>query len=230
MASNKNNKIVPNRVFIGCPWKTIRPKYEKAAISLEKKYPIHFVLIGREHDQRAEELLGLIKARLLSSTSAIFDVTGGNPNVSLEYGIAEASGLDRILYLNVHVANKPTNKDSAIIADLAGQKRKQWKNEKGLSQLLSEFAKHHNYTKRFEKALGKSSHGMNRHDKKTSRGIALKTIRYLDEKETVRRADLVEYLKGSGYLSSAIEHVLRSFHTEGLIHISSGRYAEVAIS
>ena len=78
----RNKDVVLNRVFIGCPWKIIRPKYLKIVKKLEHKFPIHFVLIGREQNQRAEELLGLIKKNLLSSTVAIFDVTAGNPNVS----------------------------------------------------------------------------------------------------------------------------------------------------
>src|SRR5579864_5249862 len=105
--------VIPNKVFIGCPWKTIRPKFEAGVKAMEKKFPIQFVLIGREHDQRAQELLELIKKELLSSTMAIFDATGGNPNVSLEYGIANASSIDCVIYLNVHGHNKSSTKDSA---------------------------------------------------------------------------------------------------------------------
>ena len=141
---SKTKDVVSNKVFIGCPWKTIRPKYLKIVEKLEHKFPIHFVLIGRESDQRAEELLALIKKNILSSTIAIFDVTSSNANVSLEYGIADASEIDRVIYLNNHQNNRLSSnkdKDTAIIADLAGQKRRQWKNEQSLEKLLHEFSK-----------------------------------------------------------------------------------------
>jgi len=31
--------VVPNQVFIGCSWKTARPKYERIIDDLKKKYP-----------------------------------------------------------------------------------------------------------------------------------------------------------------------------------------------
>lgn len=52
---------VPNQVFIGCPWKTIRPKYEKVIASLKKAFPISFVIVGRDENQDAKELLEVIK-------------------------------------------------------------------------------------------------------------------------------------------------------------------------
>jgi hypothetical protein len=226
---SKKKDIVSNRVFIGCPWKTIRPKYLKIVKRLEHSFPIHFVLIGRESDQRAEELLTLIKKNLLSSSMAIFDVTGGNPNVSLEYGIADASDVQRMIYLNVHGHHK-ADRDSAIIADLAGQKRKQWKNEQSLTRLLNEFSRTHNYTKRFEAFLSKTTSKLTRHEKKSRRTLALKAIHFLNDKDQVRRTDIVESLLGEGYNEDETETVLRSLHAEGLIFVASGRYSQVRIS
>ena len=117
------NPLIPNQVFLGCPWKTVRPKYERTVAKLAKKYPLSFVIVGRDEEQNAEELLSVIMAKLLSSSHAVFDATGGNANVSLEYGIAEAEGLPRSLYLCTHGAAVGTAADHPIISDLAGKRR-----------------------------------------------------------------------------------------------------------
>ena len=39
---------IPNQVFLGLPWKTVRPKYERITQKLRKKYPLSFVIVGRE--------------------------------------------------------------------------------------------------------------------------------------------------------------------------------------
>ena len=228
--SKSKDLVIKNRVFIGCPWKTMRQKYLGIVDKLEHKFPIHFILIGREQDQRAEELLQLIKKNLLSSTIAIFDVTGGNPNVSLEYGIADASEIDRVLYLNVHERNKSSSKDTAIIADLAGQKRKQWKTEDGLNQLLTEFCKLHNFTKRFESIFKKVTGSLTRHRKKSFRTLAIKMVHFLDNKETVRRSDFIEHFRAEGYLEKDIEFLLGKFNEKKLLSVSTGRYSDIIIS
>lgn len=228
MSSNINT--IPNRVFIGCPWKTIRPKYINLIEGLERTYPIHFVLIGRETDQRAEELLGLIKNSLFSSPTAIFDVTTGNANVSLEYGLADAWGLEKILYLNVHKSNKKLSEDNPIIADLAGQKRRQYKNEASLKKLLVEFSKQNNFTKRFEIALKKVVRNVKtRHTKKKYRNLSMKIIRYFDDKEKARRTSLVDHLLAENYLLREIEFVLGGLRTHGILSISTGGHAMVEI-
>jgi len=91
--------VIPNQVFIGCPWKTVRSKYQEAVPSLKNRFPLSFVIVGRDQDQDAEDLLSVIKGKLQTSTYAIFDATGGNANVSLEYGYSEAIELPRTLYL-----------------------------------------------------------------------------------------------------------------------------------
>lgn len=231
--SNTDYTVVPNKIFIGCPWKTIRPKYLKIVSSLEHKYPIHFILIGRENDQRAEELFGIIKKSLFSSTFAIFDVTGGNANVSLEYGLADGAKIDRALYLNVHGHNSKSkdSKDSAIIADLAGQRRRQWKNESSLKKLLNEFSKNHNFSKRFESIFKNGTSNIsNRHKKKSYRALAIKIIHFLDDKESARRVDLVEQLRGESYDGKDIEFMINLLHRGKLISVSKGRYSDVIIS
>ena len=114
---------IPNQVFLGAPWKNVRPKYEAIVNSFRKRYPLAFVIVGREGNQDAEDLFEVIKKRILASSYAIFDATGGNANVSLEYGFAEANDVPRALYLSTHKAAKRASKDSPIIADLAGKRQ-----------------------------------------------------------------------------------------------------------
>lgn len=144
-----SKEVILNQVFIGCPWKTVRKKYVELREETKKKFPIHFVVVGSEVGHSAEDLLNLIKSRLETSTSAIFDVTGGNPNVSLEFGFSEGRNIESALYISTQ---GKTGRLSTIISDLAGKRRKEYKNEKSLSRLLSEFCKNHPYTVKCEKS------------------------------------------------------------------------------
>jgi hypothetical protein len=110
---------IPNQVFIGCPWLSVRPKYEEAIHELRKKYPLSFVIVGRYDGQDAEDLLAMIKERMDSSSYAIFDATGGNANVSLEYGYAEAQGLRRAIYLSTHKASSRVRTSRSLRISLA---------------------------------------------------------------------------------------------------------------
>jgi hypothetical protein len=123
----------------------VRTKYERAIERLKRRFPLSFVIVGRSDGQEAQDLLEIIKEKLLASSSAIFDATGGNANVSLEYGLAEAHKIPRALYLSSHAASS-RGKDSPIIADLAGKKRNQYTVQSRLTALLSDAAKGHSYT------------------------------------------------------------------------------------
>ena len=226
----KNADVIPNQIFIGCPWKTIRSKYEKAAAQLRKKYPIHLTIVGRHDGQDAGDLLTIIKGRIETSSYAIFDATGGNANVSLEFGYAEAKGLNRAIYVNVHGAAKRAKSDSAIISDLAGKKHNQYKNEAGLLRLLHEQCKAHPYVARFEKGLRTGTRKFSKGRKKTTRAAALKVIHKLAGKPFIRRDDLVQELTAGGYSVDQVEDVLRILHRAKVLRISPGRYSEVRIA
>jgi hypothetical protein len=229
MARKTKSEVIPNQVFVGCPWKTVRPKYEKAIESLNKKYPLSFVIIGRDASQEAEDLLETIKTKLISSSYAIFDATGGNPNVSLEFGFAEANSIPRALYTSTHKASRRGDDQPAIIADLAGKKRNIYKTQKSLSQLLAALARNHNYTKQFEKALRESSASFSKGKKKRYRALSLKVIHALDGGQKMRRADLVQNLLAlvQGYDESEIDEVVRILHSQGLLISEAGRYSRL---
>jgi hypothetical protein len=117
-------EFVPNQVFVGLPWKNVRPRYDKIIARLEKKFPLYFTIVGRDDGQGADDLFELIKSRIASSSWAIFDATGGNANVSLEYGYAEGIDVKRSIFLSTHKAAQIPAGDP-IIADLGGKRRVQ---------------------------------------------------------------------------------------------------------
>ena len=221
--------VIPNQVFIGCPWETVRPKYERLIGKFKKKYPLSFVIVGRANDQKAEDLLTIIKNKLFNSSCAIFDASGGNANVSLEYGMAEVKPVHSFIYISQHQKARDSKSDAAIISDLAGKRRNDYKQSKGLQRLLSQFAKEHSYTKRFETFLKKKCKRLKRGNKKSFRALALKMIHYLDEKDSVRRPDIVEELKGQGYTIKEVEDCIKKLHTSSLIVCTVGRDSNVSI-
>ncbi|MBI2718755.1 MAG: hypothetical protein HYX36_08330 [Rhizobiales bacterium] len=79
--ASKSKTVINNQIFLGLPWKTVKPKYEKVIAKLEKKYPLYLTIVGRNDDQNAANLFEVIKKRISASSEAIFDATGGNPNV-----------------------------------------------------------------------------------------------------------------------------------------------------
>lgn len=226
--SDPVKQIVPNQVFIGCPWKTVRKKYVAITDSLKKKFPTHFVIIGSEVSNSAEDLLNFIKSKLETSSGTIFDVTGGNPNVSLEFGFAEGRNMQSALYMSTH--GKSAGRASTIISDLAGKRRKEYKNENSLHRLMTDFCKAHPYTIKFEKALRALMKDMTKGEKKSYRAASLKIIHYFDGKDVVRRDDLLQDIAAMNYSEDDVDSWIKKLHAKKLIKVSKGRYSEVSIA
>lgn len=221
--------FVTNQVFVGLPWKTVRPRYERVIDRLVAKFPIHFTIVGRNDGQDAEDLFEVIKTRISSSSFAIFDATGGNANVSLEYGYAEALNIPRAIYMSTHKATK-TSAGGPIISDLGGKRRTQYKTETALSIHLHAFCRDHDYTKRFEKFLTTTSRSLSKGAKKSRRSLALKIIHAFDGEGGLRRDDLVQRLQAKGYERLDIENTIKILHTNGLINVTAGRYASARVA
>jgi hypothetical protein len=223
-------EVIPNQIFIGLPWKTVKAKYERAADDLTKSYPLSFVIVGREGNQEAEELLDIIKRSIDSSSYAVFDATQNNANVSLEYGYAEAKGINKALYFCSR--KSAGNKDHSIISDLAGKVRNHWKTEKSLLTLLRKLADRHPYTKRFKQFVASELKSLPKGAKLRARILALKIIHGLDGKPSVRRADVVQDLQAdiNRYKVSEINTMIRKLHRRELIESGQGRYSDLAIN
>ena len=171
--ANSKREFFPNQVFVGLPWKITRPKYERCIQKLGKKYPLYFVIVGRDDGQDARDLFELIKQRIASSSYAVFDATGGNANVSLEYGYAEGIEVPKAIFLNDHKSSQKSTAGTPIISDLMGQKRVPYKNETALFAELNKVCQNHDFTKRFEKALVSAVKGQTKGAKKRNRALAL---------------------------------------------------------
>ena len=215
--------FIPNQVFIGLPWKTVRPKYDRVIKKLEKSYPIHFTIVGRNDGQDALDLFEIIKDRIANSSYAVFDATGGNANVSLEYGYAEGIGVPKAIFLSSHRATQKASATSPIISDLHGQRRVQYKTEKTLLSEMQRLCRDHDYTKRFEKAMPKVLAGKAAGARKSGRTLALKVVRALDGRSEVRRPELVQHLQAQGYAETEVDQMLKKLNASGLVKCTVGR-------
>jgi hypothetical protein len=197
-----------------------------------KKYPLSFIIVGRGDQQDAADLLLVVKERLLASSYAVFDATGGNANVSLEFGIAETQNIARALYLCTHGAGGGgSSKDAAIISDLAGKKRNQYKQTYQLRGLLDYLCREHNYTKRFERFFRNEFRRSTKGQKKRLRALALKVIHSLSGKLTRRRDDVVQEILADivGYRLNEVDDMLKRLHNNSLLYCTRGRYSDVSI-
>jgi hypothetical protein len=230
MATAKR-EFIPNQIFVGLPWKNVRKRYEHAIEKLERRYPLHFTIVGRNDGQDAEDLFEIIKQRIEASSYGVFDATGGNANVSLEYGYAEGLEIPRAIFLSSHKAANKNSAGSPIISDLTGKRRVQYKTEKTLLNELDKLSRDHDYTKRFEKALARILKNKKKKGaKKSGRALAIKTIRALDGKAKMRRAELVQHLQAEGYTESEADEMLRKLHSAGLVKCTVGKFSEAYVA
>jgi len=183
-----------------------------------------------DDDGDAKDLLDYIKQSLLASSYAVFDATGGNANVSLEYGFAEGRAIDLALYACTHAATKNAAGKEAIISDLAGKSRNHYKQKEELERLLSHLCVDHSYTKRFERFLRNEFRRASKGEKKSARALALKIIHALDKRPERRRDDLVQEILAAGYSGVEINKMLTSLHRAKLINCSVGKYSVVTIT
>jgi hypothetical protein len=223
--------VIANQVFLAIPWKGVRRKYENCIDHLRSRSPLSFVIVGRSDRQDAHDLFEVIKERIQSSSYAVFDATGGNANVSLEYGYAEALDIPRALYLSTHGRASGAGSDPPIIADLAGKRRNQYKQEPALQGLLDKFSKDHPYA-RFERFLTDAGKRLDKGTKKRNRALALKILHALDGVPDVRRADIVQRLLAdqSRYDSGELDSMISKLHNAKLIRSQQGPHARVQIA
>lgn len=228
--TNSKRDFIPNQVFVGLPWKNVRPKYDRIIQRLERTYPVHFTIVGKNDGQDAQDLFEIIKKRIASSSYAIFDATGGNANVSLEYGYAEGIEVPKSIFLSAHKSSQRGPSSSPIISDLHGQRRVQYKTEKSLSLELHKLCREHPYTKRFEKSLTRILKNKRGGAKRKGRTFALRVIRALDERSNLRRAELVQALQVHGYKNTEIEDMLKKLNSAGVVKSTVGRHANAYVA
>lgn len=134
------------QVFIGCPFLTaIRKNYDRLKEELEDETPLHVVLADTAAVSSTDYLLEHITNLIRESATCVFDVTGGNPNVSLEVGIAHALPSDFLLALYTRKPRVQQNAEQTleregetrpIISDLQGRNRIEYKTFRTLKDTL----------------------------------------------------------------------------------------------
>ncbi len=152
----------PYQVFIGCPFrKQIRKNYDKLKEELERETPLHVILADTGPITSTDYLLEHITTQITDSAGCIFDATGGNPNVSLEVGIAHALPASFILTFNTRKPRTRQEREAEtilreegevrpIIADLQGRNRLEYKTYPVLKgQLLRRYLNNLPYMRRW---------------------------------------------------------------------------------
>jgi hypothetical protein len=150
-----------HQVFIGCPFlKAIRKNYDQLKTELEAETPLHVVLADTTSITSTDYLLEHITTLIRESAGCIFDATGGNPNVSLEVGIAHALPADFLLAL---YTRKPRIQRDAqatleregevrpLISDLQGRNRIEYKTYNSLKkQVVARYLERLPYMRRWK--------------------------------------------------------------------------------
>ncbi|MEQ8639728.1 MAG: hypothetical protein RIE31_03835 [Alphaproteobacteria bacterium] len=136
------------QIFVGCPFlNTIRKNFDKLRYDIEKETPLHIVLADTMGISSTDYLLEHITGLIRDSAGCIFDVTGGNANVSLEVGIAHALPSDFLLTLKTRKPRTQTNalrglqregEAKPIISDLQGRNRVEYKTYPALKDQVLE--------------------------------------------------------------------------------------------
>jgi hypothetical protein len=147
----------PYQIFIGCPFTTtIRRTYDRLKKEIEAETPLQIVIADTAAVSSTNYLLGHITDLIRESITCIFDITGNNPNVSLEVGIAHAIPTDYLITLNTRKPKKIPGKKKedtrikSIISDLQGKNRIEYKTYDRLKeQIMSRHLNHLDFMKRW---------------------------------------------------------------------------------
>jgi len=135
------------QIFIGCPFlSAIRKNYDRLKREMEDETPLHLILADTTAVSSTDYLLEHITTLIRESAACLFDATGGNPNVSLEVGVAHALPAEFLIAL---YTRKPREQKIAeanlakqgevkpIISDLQGRNRIEYKAYAGLKEQLT---------------------------------------------------------------------------------------------
>jgi len=97
-------------VFVGYPWSPYdRDDYKRRYRSVEQKHGVQFVFA--EDRLTSDHLIAKIEAMMITADFCIFDLTGLNPNVALEYGLARGLRLECYIAFNARVGERDVPSD-----------------------------------------------------------------------------------------------------------------------
>jgi hypothetical protein len=136
----------PYQIFVGCPFsRDVRSVYDHLKREIEAETPLSIILADTVGVSSSDYLLEHITELIRDSAACVFDVTGANPNVSLEVGIAHTIPVDFILLLKTrkprNSAKRPQERERevrSIISDLQGKNRIEYKTYDTLKKQLEQ--------------------------------------------------------------------------------------------
>jgi hypothetical protein len=212
------------QVFIGCPFrKAIRKNYDRLKAELERETPLHVVLADTTAVSSTDYLLEHITNLIRESAACIFDATDGNPNVSLEVGIAHALPVDFVLGLytrrprtreqrEAEQALKREGEVKPIIADLQGRIRIEYKAYPLLKQqVVSRYLSNLPYVRRWDEFRKRHS---------TYVQPALQLFAEIRTSGRTLRPRVIALLDGTGI---HVDDLLRALSDARLLTVKRGR-------
>jgi nucleoside 2-deoxyribosyltransferase len=216
-------RVIENQVFFGVPWRGIMPKFETVLNDLKDEYPVHCVVFGRTTDIRAAELWQSIKTEIDRSAATVFDVTGSNPNVALEFGYAEALGKHRILTNCESKSRKSSSK--SIMSDLAGQIRAPYRTTRSLKPIVKEVFDTNPYVVRYQRTMKSAQWG------KRKQNVALGVVRQLAGGKRLSKPDLTVAIEAefSTYNTVDVPALINEMKDAKLLIIKRGPQGGVTI-
>jgi hypothetical protein len=200
------------QVFVGCPFrKNIRANYDRLKAEIEAETPLSLVLADSGTLSSTDYLLQRITELISSSAACIFDVTGGNPNVSLEVGIAHTFPADYLLCMKTRKSRTQLEREAelnakregevkAIISDLQGKNRVEYKAYAALRRQVE---------KRYLDSLPFMQRWLQ--FKTENRGMAPYAVKLFDQIRSSGRSQrprLTAILEGSGFSASDVSTAL----------------------
>ncbi len=194
-------------VFVGCPYAPQR-KLDQFKQALER-LPIEFVYA--DSAIRTQHVMERIRRGITRTDYSLFDITGWNPNVTLEVGLAE--GLNKDYYI---LFRPGRGSRAEAPADLKGVQRFQYKRLEGLSSdsLTAQLLDH---------LVRKLTHPRNIYDEFSGQDrekqfvVAMRILAHFKKAQILRREDLAKLTRGTWLRKDSIEEVIESLRKRGLV-------------
>ncbi|MDE2276198.1 MAG: hypothetical protein KGK09_07870 [Burkholderiales bacterium] len=213
----------PYQIFVGCPFaRDMRSIYDRLKRDIESTTPLSIVLADTVGLTSSDYLLESITTLITESTACIFDVTGANPNVSLEVGIAHTVPVNFLLTLKTRqnqakarqreAGGPGTREVRSIISDLQGKTRIEYKQYDGLrKQVEDRYLAHLPYMKRWHQ-FAKQNKGM----------VPIAVAIFEDIRSSGRSqvSRVQAHVEGSGF---TVTQILSALNAQKLILVKRGR-------
>ncbi|GJM23231.1 MAG: hypothetical protein DHS20C15_31460 [Planctomycetota bacterium] len=194
-------------VFVGCQY-TPKPSFDAFRKAL-KGVPIEFLYA--ESAIKTKHVLERIRAGITRSDFCIFDITGWNPNVTLEVGLAE--GLNKDYYV-LFKPGKGAKREPP--SDLKGVQRFQYSKVDGFSDDCLTFQLNMELVRR----LTHPRHVWDRLSGELREKqfiFAMRILAHFKNHKVLKRRDLNPMAKGSYLRDEAREEVMEIVHKRGLL-------------